>query len=417
LFNNYINNFGFVQVRNNFNFVVNNFYTADVGGGGFKDGQEKTAEREASRETTKVEGFNSIDWDLAEEYEENINDDKEKFLPSKLKTLQLEQIYLYREDYVKAQRLNQCGTYLEFLIARGATIDKKKLRRINSCKLRFCPYCSWRRSLRTFVNVKLCYDYIVGQDKGKRIENQSTFKLLTLTTENVTGKDLKGEVDAILKAFDRFRRYKAFKDAFCGFVRALEVTCDREPIITKKMYYGKKHDYFKSRGLHIGDSNPNYLFYNVHIHVLLHTYRKRYQENYLKTSFIVKLWRQALGADYDTVCDIRNFKAKNKDTRGREIAEIAKYTVKPTDYMKSNCDSREHINNEFVIDVDVIGFLDSALSGRRLLAYGGTFRDAHNALGLDDEKMVDDKDGMTAEEYILKYYFSFKNKLYRRIKD
>ena len=80
--NNYINNFGFVQVRNNFNFVVNNYYASDVGSGGFKDGQEKTAEREASRETTKVEGFNSIDWDLAEEYEENINEEKEKFLPS-----------------------------------------------------------------------------------------------------------------------------------------------------------------------------------------------------------------------------------------------------------------------------------------------------------------------------------------------
>ena len=105
--NNYINNFGFVQVRNNFNFVVNNFYTADVGGGGFKDGQEKTAEREASPEASRVDDSNVIDWDLAEEYEENINDDKEKFLPSKLKTLQLEQIYLYREDYVKAQRLNQ----------------------------------------------------------------------------------------------------------------------------------------------------------------------------------------------------------------------------------------------------------------------------------------------------------------------
>ena len=97
------------------------------------------------------------------------------------------------------------------------------------------------------------------------------------------------------------------------------------------------------------------------------------------------------------MCDIRDFKAKNKDMRGREIAEIAKYTVKPADYMKSNCDNKEHINHEFMIDVDVIGFLDSALSGRRLLAYGGTFRDAHNALGLDDEKMVDDKDGMTAE--------------------
>ena len=417
---NYINNFGFLQV-NSFlqvnNFVVNNFYTADVDvGNGFKNGQEKTAEREACQEASRVDDLNVIDWDLAEEYEENINDEKEKFLPSKLKTLQLEQIYLYCENYVKAQRLNQCGTYLEFLIAKGATIDKKKLKRINSCKLRLCPYCAWRRSLRTFVNVKLCYDYIVKQD-SKNNNLKSTFKLLTLTTENVTGEDLKGEVDAILKAFNRFRQYKAFKDAFCGFVRALEVTCDREPIITKKMYFGKKHDYFKKRGLHIGDSNPNYLYFNVHIHVLLHTYRKRYQENYLKTSFIVKLWRQALGADYDPVCDIRNFKAKNKDTRGREIAEIAKYTVKPVDYMRGNCDNREHINHEFMIDVDVIGFLDSALSGRRLLAYGGTFRDAHNALGLDDEKMVDDKDRTTAEEYILKYYFSFKNKLYRRIRD
>lgn len=411
----YNNVYGFVQVNN---FVVNNFYTADVNGGGFKAEQDKTDNSSVQEDMPIVNSFNSVDWDLSEEYEENINDEKEKYLPSKLKTLKLEQVYLYRKDYVKAQRLNQCGTYLEFLIAKGATIDKKKLRRINSCKLRFCPFCAWRRSLRVFANVRLCYDYIVGQDKGKRAENHSSFKLLTLTTKNVTGENLSREVDDILTAFNRLRQYKAFKNAFCGFVRALEITCDREPIIAKEMYFGKKHDYYKARGLHIGDPNPNYLFYNVHIHVLLHTYRKRYQENFLDTKSIVKLWRQALNVDYDPVCDIRAFKAKNRDEKGRELAEIAKYTVKPTDYLKSDCKvSKECLDNDFILDVEIIGLLDSALSGRRLLAYGGTFRNAHNALGLDDEKMVDDKDRTTAEEYILKYYFSFKNKLYRRIRD
>lgn len=416
LFDNYIKNFGFLQV----NVSVKNYYGAETSGKASSsvhdDVWARTGQEEVSEESSTA--GKPIDWDLAEDFEENINDLKEKYLPSKLKTLKLEDIYLYRGDYVKAEKVHHCGTYLEFEIDRDATIDKKRLKKINSCKYRLCPYCAWRRALRTYSNVKKCYDYLERQDMKKRDELKSRFVFMTLTTKNVVGAELESAVNDILAGFDRLRRFRAFENAFEGFVRALEVTCDREPYITREMYRRKK-DYYCARSLNVGEVNPNYLFFNVHIHVLCHTTYARYKENYIEQSLLAELWQRALKVDYLPVVDIRAFRAKSRETKGQELAEIAKYTVKPADYLKADYQEwrkyRLSYDSEFALDAEIIGYLDAALAGRRLLAFGGSFRKAYQALKLEDDKMVDDEEKSSCETYILKYYFSFKDKLYKRI--
>lgn len=357
--------------------------------------------------------------DLAEEQEENINDFKQKFLPCKLDTLRLEQVYQYLERWNKSQSVHLCGTFLEFELDKGKTIDKKKLRKINSCKLRLCPYCSWRRSLRVFNNIRKCYDEIIKSDP---IDNnfKSRFLLLTLTTRNCTLENLSDEVSLILSAFYKLSKYKEFKSAYLGFVRALEIVVDRERYITDEMYLSKK-DYYDKRNLSVGDLNDNYLMCNVHIHVLLHTTYKIYQDNYLSQARLTELWQRALNIDYVPVVDIRSFRAKNVNTKGREIAEIAKYTVKPSDYICSeyvpNRYKKKLFDDCFLNDCKVIYFLDSALSSRRLLGLGGTFKVISSKLKLDNDKYIDDLEQAEAEKYILQYYFSFKFNKYFRIKD
>lgn len=389
--------------------------------------EDKRKEEPASEQEAREAGFsrerNKIDWDLAEDFEENINDLKEKYLPSKLKTLKLEDIYVYLKNYSAAERLHQCGAYLEFTIKRDETIDKKKLKRASCCKKRLCPFCAWRRSLKVFSGVLRCYNYITRSDFHKRDENKSRFILITLTTENVLGENLRKEVDDFLKGFNRLSKYKKFKDAFSGYVRALEITHDREPLITEEMYE-RKRDYYLRRGLRIGDKNPNYLYFNVHIHVLCHTTYKRYQDNYIDQENkheLSRLWRKAMKIDYEPIVNIKSFRARNKETKGRELAEIAKYTVKPTDYLRADYKNgrikRKDFDSEFILDVKAIYYLDATLSGRRLLAYGGTFKEAHKKLKIDDENLFDDCDEETGEEYILKYYFDFERKKYKFIKD
>ncbi len=429
---NQVNVFGDIKI----NFTVNNFYCGENGFGrenssggenvvddDFVYEPEPEQDEEKSEQKPEEQKLlcenKSSPWYWAEAEEESINDIKEKYLPCKLDTLRLEQVYQYLDRFDKAYNLHKCGTYLEFELERGQTIDKKKLRRINSCRQRLCSYCAWRRALRVYTNVRKCCDEIIRQDKSRKHDYQSRFILATLTTRNCTLEGLSDEVDLQLKGFDKLRRYKAFKNAYKGFIRALEVVVDREHLITPDMYFRKK-DYYDKLGLSIGDENPNYMMCNVHIHILLHTTYDVYrEENYITQEKLTKLWQKACGLDYTPVVDIRAFKAKDRKTKGKELAEIAKYTVKPTDYLQAdyvaNRVRKRKFDNEFLNDCRVVMFLDGALNGRRLLAFGGTFKTIHQKLKLDDEKMVDDTEAEEATADILKYYFSFRQRKYIRI--
>jgi hypothetical protein len=65
---------------------------------------------------------------------------------------------------------------------------------------------------------------------------------------------------------------------------------------------------------------------------------------------------------------------KVKNATSKSIAEIAKYTVKPGDY----------------IDLpEVVQVLDPALRQRRLIAYGGLFAEVQKRLKLEDERIAE----------------------------
>ena len=425
---NQVNIYGDVEV----NLTVNNFYvnesekkSSDSETESCESGSEsgvqdfKDNDKSELGSDTNLEPKSNLKWDWAEAEEENINDFKQKFLPCKLDTLRLEHIYTYLKRYDKAYGFHQCGTYLEFELEKYQTIDKKKLIRMNSCKQRLCVYCAWRRCLRIYSNVRRCCDEIMKQDKGKKTIRTSRFIFATLTTENCTLEKLSDEINLQMKGFNKLIHYKAFKDAFLGYVRALEIVVDREPLITPDMYFRKK-DYYDNLGLYIEDENPNYLKCNVHIHVLLHTTYEIYKgEVYITQKKLTEMWQRACRLDYTPIVDIRSFKARNRKTKGKELAEIAKYTVKPMDYLKAeyikNRLSKEQFDGDFVLDAEVTMYLDGALNSRRLLAFGGSFKNIHRKLKLDDEKLTDDVDE-EAESEILRYYFSFKEKKYVRIK-
>ena len=419
--NNYSIKANLFQVKNNINVsvTINNYFSSCT-----ENEQEEVASDEREQEGIFYSD-SDVYWDMAEDEEENINSEKEKYLPSKLKALKLERIYYYLNEFSKVESVHNCGTYLEFLLKKGDTINKKKLKKLNSCKLRLCPFCAWRKSLRIFSNVRKCIDYIEQNEKNINHNNKSRFLIMTLTVRNCYGVELKNTIDNMFTAFNKFIRYKEFKLAFLGFFRSLEITVDREPFITRQMYFNRKI-YYDNLGLKIGDRNPNYLTFHPHFHLLLHTTNNKYfgdrsvnnSSVYLdqvNNNDVSKLWQKALKVDYLPQTDLRVFKAKNRDTKGKEIAEFAKYAVKPVDYLKSNYfDDFEHFDDVFFIDSDIVKYLDYSLFNRHLIQFNGTLRNIYRKLKLDS-KMSDDIEN-EAEEYILKYYFSFKNKIYKRIK-
>ena len=52
-------------------------------------------------------------------------------------------------DESKANRLRDCASWLEF----SRTEEGLKLHKANFCRVRLCPICAWRRSLKTFGQV------------------------------------------------------------------------------------------------------------------------------------------------------------------------------------------------------------------------------------------------------------------------
>lgn len=266
-----------------------------------------------------------------------------------------------------------CSTRLEFTKKDNA----RKLSYINSCKVRLCPMCAWRRSIKVYREARTVFDYLINEYDSSR------FLFLTLTVKNVKGEDLQNEITALLKACNLLFKYKAIKKFTLGVMRSLEVT------------YNEKTNEF-----------------HPHLHCLVHTtYNSYCGRNYLTNSDFARLWQKALKINYIPVIDIRSFRPRDEKQKGRELAEMAKYSVKPSDYIKKDNPT---------LTKYLVRTLDAALSGRRLISYTGTFRTARKELLLrdDDENMADItslKDDDDGEKIIYEWHFGHHKYIQKKI--
>ena len=266
-------------------------------------------------------------------------------------------------DTAKASRLRTCGSQLTFKIHSDG---HKTLDSMISCRVRLCPICAWRRSLKVFNNTMRCLSYIND-------ERDNAYIFATFTMRNCNGDDLKATLDTIFQALNRFFGYKEIKNAFRGFYRGVEVTHNTD-------YHSE-----------------NYNTYHPHVHLLLHTKTAYWGRAYLKQERFTELWAQALGANYTPIVHVQ----KTYGSDARAVAEVSKYATKSADYI---------LVDDWDLTIETVRLLDGALNNRRLVAYGGTLRDAHRALKLDDEDNGDLVDvGDTPNgidgEYMLKTYF------------
>ncbi|HEY8361905.1 MAG TPA: protein rep, partial [Tissierellaceae bacterium] len=117
----------------------------------------------------------------------------------KLRTIELADSYrrLGEEFKSKQYRVSDCGTFLEF--KRFINDNSMKLNKANFCKVRLCPMCSWRRSLKIYGQVSKIMDEVV---KNEDLE----FIFLTLTTRNCEGQDLSNTIDNIFNAFNKMTK-------------------------------------------------------------------------------------------------------------------------------------------------------------------------------------------------------------------
>ena len=272
--------------------------------------------------------YNTIDYGEKDRDDINFLSDVSKngknkpWVENKKKSLLLSESYKRLGLKNKSFRVSECGTFLEF---KKFVDGSLKLNGANFCKVRLCPMCSY------------------------------SFLFLTLTCKNCSGAELKETISNLFKSFNLLSKNKKFKSAVKGYFRALEV----------------------SHNLNI--NSESYNTFHPHFHLIL-AVPKNYFVNpdfYISHSEWIELWKKCLKVNYSPIVDVRKFKTSNIS---KSVAEVAKYTVKSSDYLVFN--DKNNIDEDLT-DYSVL-ILDEALSRRRLISFGGCFKTAHKKLNLDD---------------------------------
>ncbi len=265
---------------------------------------------------------------------------KEKKIKSKLIAdgyNRLASIYPDEMEYFakKAERINHCGDWYEFKRFEDNTL---KLHRAQFCKVRLCPICMWRRSLKVFSQVSQIMNSIQS-------ENDYEYLFLTLTVKNVDGPILTETIGDMITGYLKLIRKTIVKKSVLGCFRSIEIT------------YNKKT-----------------CQYHPHIHAVLCVKKSYFKKEYIKNNIWSELWKDCMDLDYMPVIDVR----KINGNKSKAVAEAAKYATKDEDILTMD------ENNQKIADEEIILTLDDALKGRRLISYSGIFKDYQRKLKLED---------------------------------
>lgn len=240
-------------------------------------------------------------------------------------------------DQKKFERIMNCATYLGF--KKNKSDGVMKLKEANFCRVRLCPTCAWRRSLKTFGQM---YKIIAVAQKDY------AFIHLVLTVKNIYGDQLSDELENLSKAWNRFIGYKDVKNAVKGYYRATEVS----------------HN--------VDVKSKSYDTYHPHFHCILAVNKNYFGKNYIKKAKWVELWKKAARLNYEPNVYVERIKSDNIEGA---IAELSKYTTKFEDII---------LPENWNITKETVKVLDKALENRRFIAFGGVFKEIHKKLNLDD---------------------------------
>lgn len=241
----------------------------------------------------------------------------------------------------RLQDLADCASQLEYLQdAEG----NKKLYKTYFCRVRLCPMCQWRRSLKLFSQVSKITDYINQQN------NQVRYLFITLTQKNCSGLELVQEINKINKSFsllvDKTKRVQPaskFKKMLLGYIKSTEVTY-----------------------------NPKTKTYHPHLHCIFAVQGEYFnKENYINKNSWRAIWADLLKVDYLPQINVQAIKPARQQ---KAVAELAKYPAKVSSIL----------NLPQMQAVQVVMDLTTLCYKRRFVAFGGIFKKTKALLKLQD---------------------------------
>lgn len=265
----------------------------------------------------------------------------------------------------KARRLSECAKVAEFVRLPSGEL---RLHQSSFCRVRLCPMCQWRRSLKLGAQVR----QVVEQANAQHIRETGTawrWLMVTFTVRNVPGPQLGATIDQLHKGINNMAKCKRWRGAVRGWLRATEVT----------------HCTSKTRAA--------YDTYHPHIHALLCVPSSYFKgKGYIRQREWANLWGHYAGVDYTPVVDVRTIKAADGSSvanlapdeqaaaMGKAVAEVSKYAAKPADYI---------VPSDPELTLRTVATLDAMLHHRRMTSWGGVLKDIAKALQLDDPETGD----------------------------
>ena len=239
-----------------------------------------------------------------------------------------------------ADRMETCGKLLEFALRSDDQGDATlKLQSTRFCRVRHCPVCQWRRSMKWQAKM------FTAMPKVTEAYPTHRWIFVTLTVRNCDLVDLRAIVTSMNKGFVRMSQLKQFPAI--GWIKSIEVTRNPET----------------------GQAHP-------HIHCLMLVPPSYFGKAYIKQEEWRQLWQRSMRLDYLPVVNVKAVKPKkNKltdelDDIGNAIVETLKYSVKEEDLIAEE---------EWLVE------LTKQLHKTRAVAVGGVLRNF-----LKEEKEDDD---------------------------
>ena len=241
-------------------------------------------------------------------------------------------------DAAQGWRMRHCADRLTFAREDDGHLT---LKRASFCRVRLCPMCQWRRSLKLGGQVRAVIDHLAAS-RAQQGRRPYVYLLLTLTVPNCPGPRLGATLDALQAGWQRLQRRKEYKAAVQGSVRCVEIT------------YSRATD-----------------TYHPHIHALLAVLPSYLTgRTYIPHAAWLAMWRDCMRDPTITQVDIRRTSGD-----AAAVAEVAKYATKSADMLRPGDGPR---------NVAVVATLMAANHKRRFAGWSGCLRTAHQALHLDD---------------------------------
>lgn len=258
----------------------------------------------------------------------------------------------YMEKHVSVKTINRfetCSSWFHHLTNKEMSV--KRLHKTDACGNRFCPICTWKTAKKDAIKISVMMEAV-------KVIEEKEFLFLTLTAPNVSGEELRDEVDRFNHGVNKLFQRRNVKRVVKGYIRKLEVTTDQEKLITDELYKRKK-DYYDLRGLKVNDPNPTYNTYHPHMHIIIvvnKSYFNRPADFISKVEWL-EMWRDCMNDNSITQVDARKVSDRGNSNA---VLEIAKYSAKGSDLYHS----------ESVFDTFYM-----ALKRRQLIVYSSMMKD------------------------------------------